>query len=99
MNVNEFGQIIRANIGEDVSSLTSYKMILEPELGDSVEKPATLGTVNIVENDETFIANQYLEYVVESEVLDRKGQWRKKAKATSSTQEISGNYQRFTVLA
>jgi len=99
MNVNEFGQTIRANIGEDVSSLTSYKMILEPELGVEVEKDATLGTVNIVVGDETFIANRYVEYVVEEKVLDRKGQWRKKGKATSATQEISGNYQRFTVLA
>ncbi len=99
MNKNEFGQTIRANIGEDVSSLTTYKMILEPELGNSVEKNATLGTSNIVVNDETFLANQYVEYVVESEVLDRIGQWRKKGKATSPTQEISGNYQRFTVLA
>jgi len=99
MNVNEFGQTIRANIGEDVSGLTTYTMILEPELGESVEKTATLGAVNIVEGDETFLANQYLNYVVESEVLDRAGQWRKKGKATSPTQEISGNYQRFTVLA
>jgi len=98
MNVNEFGQTIRANIGEDVSSLTDYKMILEPELGKRVEKVATIGVVNVVEGDETFLANQYLEYVVESEVLDRSGQWRKKGKATSSTQEISGNYARFTVL-
>jgi len=99
MNVNEFGQTIRANIGQDVSSLTTYKMILEAETGKCIEKDATLGTVDVVEGDETFLANQYLEYVVESEVLDRVGQWRKKAKATSATQEISGNYQRFTVLA
>ena len=98
MNVNEFGQTIRANIGEDVSSLTTYKMLLEPELGKGLEKIATLGTSNVVEGDETFIANEYIEYVVESEVLDRQGQWRKKGVATSPTQEISGNYQRFTVL-
>jgi len=99
MNINEFGQTIRADIGEDVSSLTTYKMILEPELGDSVEKPATLGVVNVTDDDSILIANEYVEYVVESEVLDKQGQWRKKGMATSATQEISGNYQRFTVLA
>ena len=99
MNVDEFGQTIRANIGEDVSSLTTYKMILEPELGKSEEKIATLGTVNVVEGDETFLANQYLEYVVEKDVFHKAGQWRKKGKASTPNQEVSGNYSRFTVLA
>jgi len=74
-------------------------MILEPELGKSEEKIATLGTVNVVEGDETYLANNYLEYVVEENVFHKSGQWRKKGIATTPNQEISGNYERFTVLA
>lgn len=99
MNIDEFGQTLRANIDTDVSSATSYKMILEPEKGEEIEKVAILGTVNIVENDQTFIANEYIEYILESDVIKFIGQWRKKGIAViSSTEEKAGNYARFTVL-
>jgi len=99
MNINEYGQIIRANIGKDVSSANSYKINLEPIIGEIVEKPATLGVVNIVEGDETWLANQYVEYVVEEGVLSYAGQWRKRGKAQSTSSNANGNYSYFTVLA
>jgi len=98
MNKNEFGQTIRANFGEDVSLANSFKMILEPEQGILVEKNAILGTVNIVDGDQDFLANEYVEYTIEAEVLNRSGQWRKRGKATFSNKETLGNFARFTVL-
>ena len=98
--MNEFGQTLHANLGEDVSAATSYAMILQPELGVLVEKVATLGTVNLVVGDETFLANEYVSYVVEPNVLDKPGAWRIKGKAPfSSTVEKVGNFRRITVLA
>lgn len=99
MNIDNFGQTLRANIGSDVSSASSYQMVLEPEKGNEIGKTATLGTVNIVEGDQTFIANEYIEYILEPNVIKFIGQWRKKGIAViSSTQETAGNFARFTVL-
>ncbi len=99
MNKGEFGQVIRANLNQDISSANSYKMVLQPQEGDSVEKTATLGASNITVGDESWLANEYVEYTVESGILDFTGQWRRKGKATFSNKEIIGNYSRFTVLA
>ena len=99
MNKGEYGQTIRANLGEDISSATEYKIILEPQSGDKLEKTATLGTSNVTEGDETYLANEYVEYVIESGVLDYSGLWRVKGEATiSGTSKKIGNYKRFTVL-
>jgi len=99
MNINDFGQTLRANIGANVSSATAYQMILEPEKGKEIEKTATLGTVNVVEGDQTFIANEYIEYILEADVIKFIGQWRKKGIAViSGTQQTAGNFARFTVL-
>jgi len=98
MNKDEFGQTIRANLNEDISSANSYQLSLEPQAGAIINKTATIGTVNITEGDEKWLANQYVEYVVEDGVLDKAGQWRKKGKAIFSTKEVLGNYSRFTVL-
>ena len=95
---NEFGQTLRANLGEDISNATSYKMILQPQLGETLEKTATLGTVNIVVDDETYLADQYVEYTTIVDDLDYTGTWRLKGIAVYSTSETIGDYRKFTVL-
>ena len=102
-NVGEFGQTLRAAIGQDVSTNISLTFTLQNQTGDKLERDATqgvtVGTVEVTEGDTVYLANEYLEYVVLDGDLDRAGRWRKKAAAKlSQSQEVVGNYERFTVL-
>lgn len=99
LNVDEFGDVVRVNMREDVSSATSYTMTLQPKVGDTLEKTATLGTVDVTYEGEDLLANNYIEYTIADGDLEYAGQWRKKGKAViSSTKEIVSNYEFFTVL-
>lgn len=100
INVNETGQVIRANFGQDISAATSYNFIIEPQAGAKQEKTtATVGTINVTVGDETYLANQYIEYTTLTGDIDQAGQWRLKGEATlSATQKVISDYQRFTVL-
>lgn len=98
INNGEYGQTIRANIGLDVSGGTAYTMILEPKIGDILTKTATLGTVNVVDEGKTLLANQYVEYVLASGDITTPGMWRKRGQATVSGKEVIGNFERFMVM-
>ena len=99
INKDEYGQTLRVNFGEDVSAATAYNFIIEPKFGDKLEKTGTLGTSNVEVGDETYLANEYIEYITEDGDIDQAGQWRMKAEATmSSTEKLSTDYQLFTVL-
>lgn len=102
-NVDEFGQTLRAAIGQDVSTNIGLTFTIEPQAGKKVERDqsegVTVGTVDVVEGDTEYLANQYLEYVVKDGDLHTSGRWRKKAAAKlSQNEEVIGNYERFTVL-
>ena len=99
LNVNEYGQVLRVNFGLDVSSASSYNFIIEPKVGEKVEKStATLGTANVTVGDETYTANQYIEYTTASGDLDQAGQWRIKGEATmSGSIKVISNYKSITV--
>ena len=102
-NQGEFGQTLRAAIGQDVSSNIGLTFTIEPQAGKKLERDqsegVTLGTVDVTEGDTLYLANEYLEYVVQDGDLHTSGRWRKKAAAKmSQTQETIGNYERFTVL-
>ena len=114
-NVFEFGQVIRANLRQDVSTNTGLEMIIQPEVGSSKNavhmdnKPrgaviatnpdVTVGTVDIEVGDETFLANEYLEYTIKADDLSKPGIWRVKGSADiSATDRVIGDYVRFTVL-
>ncbi len=101
LNKNEYGQIIYVDLGEDISSATIITMILEPKIGEKLEKTAgvSVGTVNVDVNDETYLANQYLQYTIEADDLTYAGLWRKKGKAKlSTTNEVISDYTTFTVM-
>ena len=101
MNLNngEYGQTLRVNLGEDVSTATEYSFILEPQYGEKLEKTGILGTVNITEGDEDWLANEYIEYVTIVGDINKSGQWRKKGIATmSATETVNSDYDFFTVL-
>lgn len=87
-------------MNEDISTATTLKLILEPKIGDFKEITVglTVGTVNINVGNQTYIANQYMEYTTKAKDLDKSGQWRKKGSAVQSPQQtLISDYERFTV--
>lgn len=103
LNKNEYGQVVSVDFGEDVSTATAYKFILEPKLGTELEKLAVdgvvLGTINLDVGDETYLANEYINYTIKKDDLDYAGQWRMRGEATlSATNKVISDYIRFTVL-
>ena len=101
MNVGEYGQFFRFNVGQDISA-TTPTLILQPRVGDAIERTipdVTIPTSAIVVNGQTFNANEYAEYVVKEGDLKVSGRWRAKLKAKfSATKELVTDYQRFTVM-
>ena len=114
-NTLEYGQVIRANLKQDVSTNTGLEMIIQPELGRSINsntltlKPmgavvvtnpdVAVGVVDVVVDDETYLANEYLEYTIKANDLSKSGIWRVKGAADiTPTNRVVGDYSRFTVL-
>ena len=116
MNRFEYGQVLRANIGQDVSTNTGLRFILQPKSGqplnsnDVTGQPqnsivrtgsdgVVVGTVAVVVGDESFAANEYLEYTVLEDDLSISGLWRIKGEADiSATNRAVGDYRNITVL-
>ena len=102
-NVNEYGQPLYANIGEDVSTNIGLTFTIEPQVGLAITRDQTegvsVGAADITIGDTLYKANEHLIYIVQDGDLSRSGSWRKQAKAKISTAvEKVGNYERFTVL-
>jgi len=103
LNKDEYGQVVYAKMGEDVSTATDYSFILEPKRGTKQTKAVAdgvaLGTTNIYVNDELHEANKYLTYTVKEGDLDVSGIWRKRGEATmSETNVVIGDYDLMSVL-
>lgn len=102
-NKSEYGQMIYANLGQDISAASELTMLLEPKIGETQEKVISdgvaVGTANVDVNDETYLANEYISYTIKEDDLDYAGLWRNKGKAKlSSTNLVIGDYHNFTVL-
>lgn len=101
LNIDEVGQPIRINLGEDIS-LSTPTLILEPKLGQKKEitSGVTIPAVPVTIGTTTLNANEYIEYFTKAGDIDFVGQWRFKAKLDFSSTDIrQTDYQRFTVLA
>lgn len=103
LNKCEYGQVVRVNLLQDVSTNTELKFILEPQFGNKLERGASdgvsVGTSNVTVDDETYLANEYLEYTVKSGDLDYAGTWRMRGEAQlSSTVRVIGDYKIIEVL-
>ena len=100
-NYKEHGSILRVNLGVDISAGTGLTVILQPERGEKDEYTTNVavGTSNVVVDDKAFIANQYLEYTIQQDDLDKEGLWRARGSAIVSSELIKGDYVKFTVLA
>lgn len=104
LNKNEYGQVVRVNMLEDVSTNTLLKFILEPSVGDKLEKAAAdgvvVGTSNVTVDDESYLANEYLEYTIKDGDLTFVGSWRLKGEVDiNSTKKVVGDYKIIEVLA
>ena len=100
-NLNEVGVVIRVNVGKDIS-LSTPTLKLQPELGNTKEftNGVTIPNVTVTANNETFTANEYIEYNTIDGDLDYVGRWKKKAKLNFSTTDIQQtDYEKFRVLA
>ncbi len=105
-NKNSFGQLLKVNFFQDISTGTSFEMQIEPQFGGQRldgDKPiltvvGTLGTVNTVVDDMPFKADQYLEYTIKEDDLKDVGRWRVKGIATLLSVTVATNYQFFRVL-
>jgi hypothetical protein len=99
-NRDEYGSILRVNLGVDLGGRRIIKKILQPERGEKGEYTANVavGTSNIVVDDSEFLANQYLEYTIQPDDLDKEGLWRARGSSIVSGELIKSDYVRFTVL-
>jgi hypothetical protein len=98
-NVQAAGQVIRVNFNRDISTGTVFSMELEPRAGQGLTKIATLGTVDVVVDDETYLASQYIEYTTEAGIFeDLEGRWRKKGIATLPSEIVASDYSFFRVM-
>lgn len=99
-NEKEYGSVLRVNLGEDISAGTSLTIDLERWRGDKKEFTTNIavGTSNTVVDDQTFLANQFLEYTLQEDDLDKAGQWRVRGSAIVSGELIKSDYTKMTVL-
>ena len=103
LNIGEFGQKVYVNMGEDVSSASTLSFILEPQSGEKLTKAAAdgvaVGSANIDYEDQTFIANEYLEYTIKEGDLTYAGTWRLKGECLlTTTNKVISDYSYIEVL-
>jgi hypothetical protein len=103
LNKGEYGQKVYVNLGQDISTNIGFNFYLEPQIGELLTKTSTdgvaVGTVNMVVDGETFIANEYLEYTIKDGDLSYAGLWRLRGDVSISTSlKVIGDYAFLTVL-
>ncbi len=100
LNFNEVGQVIRVNAGSDIT-LSVPTLRLAPEYGEKKEftNGVTIGTTDIVVDNEDWFSGEYIEYTTVDRDLDYVGRWKKKAILTYSSSNIAQtDYTKFRVL-
>jgi hypothetical protein len=100
LNFNEVGEIIRVNVGKDISASTPT-LILRPEVGQQKEisTGVTIPNVQVVTDAETFEANEYIQYTTVVDDLNYVGRWKKKARLDFSPSNIEQtDFVKFRVL-
>ena len=104
LNHGEYGDTIRVNMGEDVSTNTALTITFQPKYGDPVTRTqadgVAVGSADVEVDDETYQADEYLEYTLQDGDLDAFiGQWRMRGEVQiSATNRVIGDFRYFTVL-
>lgn len=99
-NQDEYGSKLRVNLGVDISAGTELTIFLEPQRGDEKESTTNLvvGSSNTAVDDQTFLANEFIEYTLQVDDIDRPGRWRARGSAIVSGELIKSDHVIFTVL-
>jgi hypothetical protein len=93
INLGEYGQKVYANMGQDVSNPIHAYIYLEPQIGETKKRAATVGTVNITVDDQNLIANEYLEYTLADGDINYQGTWRVVGECLlTSTYNVKSDY-------
>lgn len=97
MNSGEYGQVLRFNVKEDISSATTLEVILrDPEREESTVT-ATLGVLEVTTDIGTFSANEYVEYTLQDGDIDDDGWWFARAVITFADKKLKSDWQQFRV--
>ncbi len=99
MNVGEYGNLLRFNVKEDISSNTALSMEFIDPCGKALVTVPTLGTSQVVTDAGTFAANQYVDYTFASTDIDSAGWWKVRVAVTYAAKLLKTDYTRFEVLA
>ena len=100
LNYNEVGQVIRVDVGRDITTATPTLKLL-PQTGSAKEftSGVTIPLVDVTVGEEEFLSGEYIEYTTKDKDLDFVGLWRKKAILEFSGSDIEQtNYESFRVL-
>lgn len=101
LNFNEVGQVIRINVGKDISASTPT-LVLQPEVGNTklITSGVTIPTVQVEVNGVIFYPDEYIEYFTKDGDLDYVGRWKKRVKLDfSSTNIEKTDFVKFRVLS
>lgn len=101
LNFNEVGQVIRINVGKDISASVPT-LVLQPEVGNTklIVSGVTIPNVNVEVGSDTFFADEYVEYTTKAGDLNYVGRWKKKAMLDfSSTNVEQTDFTKFRVLS
>ncbi len=97
-NIGASGQKLRVNFNQNISTATSYSLEIVPREGDKFEKTPTLGTSDTIVDDQTFLANKFVEYTILADDLVYVGQYEMKATAVLPSETVVTDYTRFRVM-
>lgn len=102
LKVGEYGRTIFLDLGLDVAAASAFSIIFTKPDGAEVTKINTDG-VEIGNTDEvddcgkTLLANTYLKYKIESDLLDVAGTWKLRSDVTLGDKRLIGDLDQFKV--
>ena len=102
LNYNEIGQVIRVNVGSDITSAATLTLKLLPQAGKAKEisTGVTAPLVDVTVGEDTYSSGEYIQYTTQDKDLDFVGLWKKKAVVEFSASNVEQtNYESFRVLA
>jgi len=80
MNVNEYGNVIRVNVKEDISVNTNTLQLISPSPINkkkfiTAADGLVVGGSNVITPLGTFLANEYVEYTIKAGDITTAGEW------------------------
>lgn len=91
MNADEYGNILRLNVSEDISNRTNTLFLTSPApvykmLIITAANGLSVGTQDIQTPEGDFFANQYVEYTIKEGDIFISGVWEARLRSQSSDQ-------------